>query len=59
MVGAQLDLEKWAGWRGVSVRAVLTARQGQSTTVRDLQDPSAPELANVQSTYGRGNQASR
>lgn len=58
-LGTQLDLEKLAGWRGVTVRAVMTARQGQSTTVRDLQDPSAPELANVQGTFGRGNQDSR
>ena len=58
-LGTQLDLEKLAGWDGVTVRAVMTARQGQSTSVRDLQDPSAPQLANVQANYGRGNQKSR
>lgn len=58
-LGTQLDLEKLAGWDGVTVRAVMTARQGQSTSVRDLQDPLAPQLGNVQGTFGRGNQDSR
>lgn len=57
-VGTQLDMEKLAGWDGVTVRAVTTARQGQSTSVRDLQG-SAPHMANVQGTFGRGNQDSR
>lgn len=58
-LGTQLDMEKLAGWNGVTVRAVMSARQGQSTSVRDLQDPNAPQLANVQGTFGRGNQDSR
>jgi len=58
-LGTQLDMEKLAGWNGVTVRAVMSARQGQSASVRDLQDPSAPQLANVQGTFGRGNQDSR
>lgn len=58
-LGTQLDLEKLAGWDGVTVRAVMTARQGQSTSVRDLQDPLAPQMANAQGTFGRGNQDSR
>ena len=58
-LGTQFDLEKLAGWEGVTIRFVATARQGQSTSIRDLQDPSAPQLANVQATYGRGNQDSR
>ncbi|WP_425878642.1 carbohydrate porin [Acinetobacter sp. TWP2-2-3] len=58
-LGTQLDMEKLAGWNGVTVRAVMTARQGQSTSVRDLQDSNAPQLANVQGTFGRGNQDSR
>lgn len=58
-LGTQLDMEKLAGWNGVTVRAVATARQGQSTSVRDLQDSNAPQMANVQGTYGRGNQKSR
>lgn len=58
-LGTQLDMEKLAGWNGVTVRAVMSARQGQSTSVRDLQDPSTPQLANVQGTFGRGNQDSR
>jgi len=58
-LGTQLDMEKLAGWNGVTVRAVMTARQGQSTSVRDLQDLNAPQLANVQGTFGRGNQDSR
>ena len=58
-LGTQLDMEKLAGWNGVTVRALMSARQGQSTSVRDLQDPSTPQLANVQGTFGRGNQDSR
>lgn len=54
----QLDMEKLAGWDGVTVRAVATARQGQSTSVRDLQGDAA-QWANVQGTFGRGNQDSR
>lgn len=57
--GTQLDLEKLAGWNGVTVRAVMTARQGQSTSTRDLQDASAPHMANAQGAFGRGNQDSR
>ncbi len=58
-LGTQLDLEKLAGWNGVTVRAAMSARQGQSTSIRDLQDPSAPQMANAQGTFGRGNQDSR
>lgn len=58
-LGTQLDLEKLAGWNGVTLRAAMSARQGQSTSIRDLQDPSAPQMANVQGTFGRGNQDSR
>lgn len=59
-LGTQLDMEKLAGWNGVTVRAVATARQGQSTSVRDLQvSQSVPHMANVQGTFGRGNQDSR
>jgi porin len=58
-LGTQLDMEKLAGWNGVTVRAAMTARQGQSTSIRDLQDLNAPQLANVQGTFGRGNQDSR
>lgn len=57
-LGTQLDMEKLAGWDGVTVRAVATARQGQSTSVRDLQGDAA-QWANVQGTFGRGNQHSR
>lgn len=57
-LGTQLDMEKLAGWDGVTVRAVATARQGQSTSVRDLQG-NAPHMSNVQGTFGRGNQDSR
>ena len=58
-LGTQLDLEKLAGWNGVTVRAAMSARQGQSTSIRDLQDPSAPQMANAQGTFGRGNLDSR
>jgi porin len=50
-LGTQLDLEKLAGLDGVTVRAVMTARQGESTSVQDLQDPSAPHMANVQGAF--------
>lgn len=58
-LGTQLDLEKLAGWEGVTFRAAMSARQGQSTSIRDLQDPLAPQMANAQATFGRGNQDSR
>ncbi|WP_122899084.1 carbohydrate porin [Acinetobacter sp. B51(2017)] len=58
-LGTQLDLEKLANLEGVTVRAVVTARQGESTSVEDLQDPSAPHMANVQGAFGRGNQDTR
>lgn len=58
-LGSTLDMEKLAGWEGVTIRAAMSARQGQSTTVDDLQDRSAPQLANVQANYGRGNQKTR
>ncbi|WP_180159904.1 carbohydrate porin [Acinetobacter sp. YH12054] len=57
-LGTQLDMEKLAGWGGVTVRAVMTARQGQSTSVRDLQG-DVPQLANAQANFGRGNQKTR
>ena len=57
-LGTQLDMEKLAGWDGVTVRAVMTARQGQSTSVRDLQG-DVPQLANAQANFGRGNQKTR
>jgi porin len=58
-LGTALDMGKLVGWNDVKIRMVMTARQGQSTSIRNIQDPHAPELANVQGTYGRGNQDSR
>lgn len=58
-LGSALDMEKLAGWDGVTIRAAVSARQGQSTTLDDLQDPAAPQLANVQANFGRGNQKTR
>lgn len=57
--GTTWDMEKVAGWNGVTINAVITARQGQSTGVRNIQDPNEPILGNVQGAYGRGNQGSR
>ncbi|WFP96262.1 carbohydrate porin [Acinetobacter sp. ANC 7201] len=57
-LGTALDMEKLAGWNGVTVRAVMTARQGKSTSVDDISG-EVPQMANVQGTYGRGNQKSR
>lgn len=58
-LGSSLDLEKLWGWEGVSMRTIVTARQGQSVSVKQLSDPLAPQMANVQASYGRGNQGSR
>ncbi|SPL70249.1 carbohydrate porin [Acinetobacter stercoris] len=58
-LGSTFDMEKLAGWNDTVVRAIITARQGQSTSIRDLQDPAAPQFANVQANYGRGNTKSR
>lgn len=58
-VGTTLNLEQLAGWDGVTVRAMVTARQGQSTSLEGIQDPSAPQFANSQANWGRGNSGSR
>ena len=58
-LGSSLDLEKMLGWNGVSVRAIVTARQGQSTSVDNISYPGAPQMANTQATWGRGNVDSR
>lgn len=59
LIGSTLDLEKLANWEGMTLRATITARQGQSLSSEDISDPSAPQLANVQANYGRGNSKSR
>ena len=51
-LGSSLDLEKMLGWNGVSVRAIVTARQGQSTSVDNISYPGAPQMANTQATWG-------
>ena len=53
------DMQKLASWKGVTIHAQVTARQGQNTGVRNLQDPTAPELSSVQVSFARGNQDSR
>ncbi|MBJ9985951.1 carbohydrate porin [Acinetobacter sp. S40] len=58
-LGSSLDLEKLLGWSGVSVRAIVTARQGQSTSAENISYPGAPQMANTQATWGRGNVDSR
>ena len=58
-VGTTLDMQKLAGWNGVTVRALVTARQGESTSLRGIQDPTAPQWANSQANWGRGNSGSR
>ncbi len=57
-LGSTFDMEKLAGWEGVTIRAAVSARQGQSTTVDDLQG-EMPQLANMQANFGRGNQKTR
>ncbi|WP_151801625.1 carbohydrate porin [Acinetobacter guillouiae] len=58
-LGSILDLEKLLNVDGVSVRALIMARQGQSVSVEQISDPQAPQLANVQANYGRGNSGTR
>ena len=58
-LGSILDLEKLLNVDGVSVRALVMARQGQSVSVEQISDPQAPQLANVQANYGRGNSGTR
>ncbi len=58
-LGTTLDLAKLLGWDGMSVRAIVTARQGESTSVDNISSPGAPQMANTQATYGRGNVGSR
>lgn len=58
-LGATLDMEKLAGWDGTIIRALVTARQGQSTSLEGIQDPAAPQWANSQANWGRGNSGSR
>ena len=58
-IGTTLNMDKLAGWEGVTVRALVTARQGQSTSIEGIQDPNAPQWANSQANWGRGNSGSR
>lgn len=58
-LGSTLDLEKLINMEGVTVRALIMARQGQSVSVEQISDPQAPQLANVQANYGRGNSGTR
>ena len=45
LIGSTLDLEKLANWEGMTLRATITARQGQSLSSEDISDPSAPQIA--------------
>ena len=58
-LGTTLDMEKLANLDGVTIRALVTARQGQSTTLDGVQAPDAPQWANSQANWGRGNSGSR
>ena len=58
-LGTTLDMSKLAGWRGVTLRALVTARQGESTSLQGIQAPDAPQWANSQANWGRGNSGSR
>ena len=42
-----------------TIRALVTARQGESTSLRGIQAPDAPQWANSQANWGRGNSGSR
>ena len=58
-LGTTLDMGKLAGWNDVTIRALVTARQGESTSLRGIQAPDAPQWANSQANWGRGNSGSR
>lgn len=58
-LGSTFDMNQLAGWNGTTIRALITARQGQSTTLDAVQDPMAPQFANAQANWGRGNVDSR
>ncbi|KAF5274896.1 hypothetical protein FQR65_LT16843 [Abscondita terminalis] len=55
-LGTTLDMTKLAGWSDVTIRALVTARQGESTSLRGIQAPDAPQWETLKPT---GDEAER
>ncbi|MEB3796701.1 carbohydrate porin [Acinetobacter sp. IK22] len=53
-LGANLDLEKIAGWNDTTASLVVTKRDGNALTLERIKDPRSSQLSNVQEIYGRG-----
>lgn len=53
-LGANLDLEKIAGWKDTTASLVVTKRDGNALTLERIKDPRSSQLGNVQEIYGRG-----
>ncbi|EXC26282.1 carbohydrate porin [Acinetobacter pittii] len=53
-LGANLDLEKIAGWKDTTVNLVVTKRDGNALTLERIKDPRSSQLGNAQEIYGRG-----
>jgi porin len=43
-LGTTLDMGKLAGWNDVTIRALVTARQGESTSLRGIQTPPLVQI---------------
>ncbi|MEI1712217.1 carbohydrate porin [Acinetobacter baumannii] len=53
-LGANLDLEKIAGWKDTTASLVVTKRDGNALTLERIKDPRSSQLGNAQEIYGRG-----
>lgn len=53
-LGANLDLNKIAGWENTTAAIMLTKRDGNALTLERIKDPRASTLGNSQEIYGRG-----
>lgn len=53
-LGANLDLEKIAGWKDITASLVVTKRDGNALTLERIKDPRSSQLGNAQEIYGRG-----
>lgn len=53
-LGANLDLEKIAGWKDTTASLVVTKRDGNGLTLERIKDPRSSQLGNAQEIYGRG-----
>lgn len=53
-LGANLDLEKIAGWKDTTASLIVTKRDGNALTLERIKDPRSSQLGNAQEIYGRG-----